>query len=79
MIVFPMHFMILIGMMKNNCTSSMRPSKIINVLRNPFKKGATLELRLCLMSENFYTRDNCRYCKSKELVEFLDLGINPIK
>lgn len=29
------------------------------------------------MSKNFYTRDNCRYCKSKELVEFLDLGDQP--
>lgn len=26
------------------------------------------------MNNNFYTRDNCRYCKSKNLVEFLNLG-----
>ena len=29
------------------------------------------------MSNNFYTRDNCRYCKSKDLIEFLDLGNQP--
>lgn len=29
------------------------------------------------MNEPFYNRDNCRYCKSKNLVDFLDLGSQP--
>ena len=28
-------------------------------------------------AESFYTRDNCRYCSSTDLVEFLDLGDHP--